>query len=269
MKLKKFVKEVFGFLMQRRKETGGFAATPFSPPTIEDTFFFLETMEVLKKLSPTSFSYDPSKDKALKNWLEGLLIDFAVYKRSPKILWYIFKLYKTVFRDDPFGIEAECLRLFSKKIDVSGVLEKTYYFLKILKFLNLDVGPLRISLEFRTVRDLCILLWIYKNNLIPSWKVDTDQILGWLNRCYNPDGGFGFLPGTTSYIENTYFALRCYELLEIPPPQLFSIRAFIFSCYEGQGGFSRKPGGTVFLESSYYGVRCIKLLLDFNLYVFS
>lgn len=265
MKLKEFVGEVLNFLMQRKKETGGFAAIPLLPPTIEDTFFALEIIEVLKELSQTYISYDPSEDEVLKNWLEGLLMNFAVYKKSPKILWYLLKLYRTVFKDDPLKIRAEYLRLFSRKMDVAGILEKSYYCLKILKFLNLEVGLLRIPLDFKTVRDLCILLWIYRNNFIPSLGVTIDQILSWLNKCYNPDGGFGFFPGTTSYIENTYFALRCYKLLEITPPQLFSIGEFVFSCYERQGGFSRKPGGTIFLESSYYGVRCIKLLLDFNL----
>lgn len=267
MKLEKFVEEVFNFFMVRRRETGGFAATPLSPPTIEDTFFTLETIEVLKELSKTSISYDPSEDEALKNWLKHVLMDFALYKRSPKILWYLLKLYKTVFKDDPLRMEVEYLRLFSKKVNFYGV-ERVYYLIKIIKFLNLDIGPLQINLDFNTVRDLYILLWIYKNNFIPSLGVDIDRILTWLNRCYNPDGGFGFLPGTTSYIENTYFALRCYNLLEINPPKLLSIKEFVFSCYEGKGGFSRKPGGTVFLESSYYGVRCIKLLLDLSLRVF-
>ncbi|HHI96251.1 MAG TPA: hypothetical protein ENJ96_00165, partial [Thermodesulfatator atlanticus] len=45
-------KEVEAFVREREKPAGGFAATPRLPPTVEDTYFAIRTLEILAALTP-------------------------------------------------------------------------------------------------------------------------------------------------------------------------------------------------------------------------
>ncbi|MBX6422785.1 prenyltransferase/squalene oxidase repeat-containing protein [Thermosulfurimonas sp. F29] len=229
--------EIHEFLVMRAKEEGGFAATPRLPATVEDTYFALRTWELLfppsgKVLSSVRLFLEhtppPPQLPALRRWLwladrTGILSREEVQVRARRIL---------LGRRRPLSRDPEVRAAYYfcvRRLGLDGVLPQ---------------APARPAL--RTLRDL------YRWSEMFPESLDAER-LSWVLASRNPDGGFGFRPGTTSFLENTYFALRVLErsgrFLADPDPTL----RFIRMCYR-RGGFARAPGGIPFLESTYYGV---------------
>jgi prenyltransferase beta subunit len=86
------------------------------------------------------------------------------------------------------------------------------------------------------------------------------ELVAWLQRTQNGDGGFGFFPGTTSFIENCHAGLAALSLLGARPIDLDGARAFVVSCQTGRGGFARSPKAAPFLDASWYGIASLRLL---------
>ena len=74
-------------------------------------------------------------------------------------------------------------------------------------------------------------------NMLNEQPVDSNEIVDWLQRSQNGDGGFGFFPGTTSFIENCHAGLAALTLLAAVPVDLVNARAFVIACQTGAGGF--------------------------------
>ncbi len=262
--------EIYNFVIERKKDDGGFGATVLLPATIEDTFYAIEILEILKNFVKNKDLYEPQKDKHLITWLGDKLREIEYFGNSPKILWYLCKIFSLTnlrylekFREAFLDIIIKNKKYL--KILETGYLDKLFYIGKVCGFLSIKIDPiLNTFFRFRTVKDLFMILWLSKNKFI-NWEYKKEKILNWLKNCQNFDGGFGFFPGTTSYLENTYFALKSYQLLNKIPENPYKILDFIFSCYVGKGGFARKPGGSSFLESTYFGVKSIKEIYKWNL----
>ncbi len=89
---------------------------------------------------------------------------------------------------------------------------------------------------------------------------ETEKMVRWLRRCQAPDGGFGFFPHTTSYIENCHWALAALALLDSRPGRPESAAAFILACQTTSGGFSRNSRAAPFLDSSRHAVQGLRHL---------
>jgi prenyltransferase beta subunit len=107
-------------------------------------------------------------------------------------------------------------------------------------------------------------LWMHIYQLFGR---QTDQkillrkdLIDWLQACQNSDGGFGFLPGTTSFIENCYSSLRALALLGAAPLNPVGCQSFLMSCWTGTGGFARSNRAMAFLYSTWYGIAALELL---------
>jgi hypothetical protein len=88
----------------------------------------------------------------------------------------------------------------------------------------------------------------------------TPEMADWLCRCQNNDGGFGFFPGTTSYMEYCDYSLSALYLLGSRP--LYRQRAsdFIVHCQAGSGGFARAIRALPFLEASWHAIHALAIL---------
>ena len=84
--------------------------------------------------------------------------------------------------------------------------------------------------------------------------VERDKAIDWLRACQNYDGGFGFMPGTTSFIENTFYGLRALELLGGQSEDPEMALNYVLSCRTKSGGFSRKANAAPFLDATYYAI---------------
>jgi prenyltransferase beta subunit len=90
------------------------------------------------------------------------------------------------------------------------------------------------------------------------------ELVDWLRKCQNCDGGFGFFPGTTSYVEYCDYSLSALSLLNIRPADPVNAGQYICYCQTGAGGFSRSARAAPFLEASYHALQGLLCLRKFQ-----
>ncbi|AIH03897.1 MAG: Prenyltransferase/squalene oxidase [Thermodesulfobacterium sp. 37_54] len=257
-------KQVYQFVKMRKRENGGFGATPYLPPTIEDTYYALEILKALEKFDP-SINSKLLIDQRLKLWSRKNVVNIIKYAiHSYKMIYYLIKIIQNLQDDKSlYFLKNRCKELFCSFSQKNHELEKVFYILKSLRSLDLEEIELNFNLTWglENIKEAYQLVWLWKNYQVDR-SFPIQEVLKWLKEDFNPDGGYGFYPGTTSYLENTFYALKIYSLLEIKPENLNQTKEFIISCYVGKGGFARKPGATAFLESTYYAVKSFEVLLS-------
>lgn len=246
--------KLIDFVLKREKSEGGFGATPFLPATIEDTYYAVKIFYLC--------NYSPNK-----NLLKNFLFRQNILELYIKPLAKYFKLlnYLNLLNTFPQPIINICknnLKIsFYKNLTN---LETICFILEIFKIL----GEKEIVLEIK--KTVLNNISLYNLNTLKSFyhlykilKMDFPIIfLNKISEAQNPDGGFGFFKGTTSYMENTYYA--CYILyhFNLKPKMLKKLKDFILSCWNVDGGFGRNSQGISFLESTYYALWILK---NFNL----
>lgn len=239
------------FVLKRRKATGGYGATPRLPATIQDTFQAVAIGLVLGQDPPT-----PKSEPALAEYLARMLA----------VPWLgigtTFRLLLTC-RVCGIAVDAERVRAhLAACLSGDTSLAATYYVSRITREILGEEpdfrGPGR-SLMLPApcaVGDVARYLFVKKMDDQPV----AGELAGWLQRTQNGDGGFGFFPGTTSFIENCHAGLAALSLLGARPIDPVNARAFIVSCQTGRGGFGRSPRAAPFLDASWHGVASLRLL---------
>jgi len=87
-----------------------------------------------------------------------------------------------------------------------------------------------------------------------SIDFNRQEIIKWVQLSQNGDGGFGFYPETTSYMENTYCAIEILWKLDASPLQIDLAQKYILGCQTKNGGFGRAPISFPFIESTFHAV---------------
>ncbi len=243
-----------GFVLKREKENGGFASTPLLPATIEDTYFATEILKLLE------FQIDTEKHKPflLKHNLSSLNVDLIA--KMLKILNYL-SLLKEINQKDLKSLIKK-LKNKSKKKSIS--LKELSDLAEIFKLFNDENELLYLknkvlknlpNFKLKLIKDFYFLCKITQRDF-------PKKFLEVILNAQNPDGGFGFFKGTTSYMENTYYA--CYILYTqgLKPKDLNKLKNFVLSCWNKDGGFGRNSQGVSFLESTYHALWILKRVLD-------
>ena len=241
------------FVHKRRKATGGYGATPRLPATIQDTFQAVAIHLVLGEEPPT-----PQAEPALAEYLGRMLA----------VPWLgidtTFRLLSTC-RLCGVGMDGGRLRShLAAWLARDPSLAATYYVGRIAREI-LGEGPDSLgpkqSLALPVpcaVEDAARYLFV--KGMAGQPVAGAEDLGDWLQRAQNGDGGFGFFPGTTSFIENCHAALAALSLLGAKPSDPANARAFLLSCQTGRGGFGRSPRAAPFLDASWHGVASLRLL---------
>ncbi len=241
------------FVHKRRKATGGYGATPRLPATIQDTFQAVAIHLVLGEEPPT-----PQTEPALAEYLSRMLA----------VPWLgietTFRLLSTCHLCG-LDMDGERVRAhLAARLAWDTSLAATYYVRRIAgEILGEEpdsLGPKR-PLALPTpcaVEDAARYLFV--KNMGGQPVGGAEELVGWLQRSQNGDGGFGFFPGTTSFIENCHAGLVALSLLGARPSNPANTRAFLVSCQTGGGGFGRSPRAAPFLDASWHGVASLRLL---------
>jgi hypothetical protein len=142
-------------------------------------------------------------------------------------------------------------------------LEGQYFSDEIQKLLNRPYHPLALFFPSRVhqhenLQALRKKVSIWINHRVPF---EREEIIQWVQSCQNGDGGFGFYPGTTSFMENTYCALEILSRLGSLPLRGEDCRQYLLNCQTKSGGIGRAPMSFPFIESTFHAVTCW-LLLD-------
>lgn len=245
------------FVAIRRKESGGYGATRRLPATVEDTY------EAVGLLAATAEKVPPPVPPAS----DGLLAEYlARVQAKPWLgLATTFQLLATCRR---LGVAVDLVRLrhyADAALAGSPGLETTCWVARLAHEVAgaepvswLGSAPNLMLPERRSVTQVRML--VLAKTLLGQPVAEAETLAAWLRQSQNGDGGFGFFPATTSFIENCHSALAALALLGVPPTEPEAARAFVVSCQTGRGGFSRNPKAAPFLDASWHAIRSLALL---------
>jgi hypothetical protein len=243
------------FVAKRRKESGGYGATPRLPATIQDTFQAVALALVLGDAPPT-----PQAEPALADYLARMLA----------VPWLgIDTTFRLLTTCHICGVAIDGARVrahLAACLSSDTSLASRYYVRRIAREIlaeELDLPGLQRSLFLPApcaVQDVARFLFLKK---MDGQSIGgAGELSGWLKRTQNGDGGFGFFPGTTSFLENCHAGLAALSLLGARPDDPANLRAFIVSCQTGRGGFGRSPRAAPFLDASWHGIAGLSLLAE-------
>jgi len=240
------------FVHKRRKATGGYGATPRLPATIQDTFQAVAIRLVLGEDAPS-----PQSEPALAGYLARMLaVPWLGIDTTFRLLitCHICGLAMDVAR-----LRAHLAACLSRDVSLAATYYVRRIFTEILEEPE-SLDPQRpVALPARcAVEDAARYLFVKATG--EQQIEEAGELTGWLQRSQNGDGGFGFFPGTTSFIENCHAALAGLSLLGAKPLDPDNARAFILSCQTGRGGFGRSQRAAPFLDASWHGVASLRLL---------
>ncbi len=253
--------KVLNFVMARRKKSGGFGAAPTLPASVEDTY---HAVSILKTLLPSSKNelFLLRGDNSLRNYLLDL-------KDSEG--WTLRTMFQYLSICRIIGVEiipSQAQAFVEKRLDSAHQLGDGYYIMKILRECHINI-PVRHKRTFktsssgkwRTAKELWMKLYIAGGD--PEALSSTKSRLAtWLQACQGPDGGFGLLPGTTSFIENSHFCLKALALLGAQAAENNLAKAYILRCMTKSGGFARKNGAAPFLDATWHAIIGLSILAN-------
>ena len=252
---------VLSFVGARRKEEGGFGATPLLPATVEDTYRALRILEILCRINRlrrivTCRRHEGSLERYVAKAVDT---PWVSSRTTFQILYCASSIGLAV--DSPKLTEYILRRLANKPY-----LTERYYCSRILKEImgvrdmtNWPKARMSTFFKWRTARELLMKLYLHQGvfAIEPSRK---QAMVQWVQTCQNSDGGFGFLPGTTSYIENSHASIWALALLDAKPLDPDAAIHFVLACRTGRGGFARNPGAAPFLDATWHAVAVLSLL---------
>lgn len=248
---------VVAFVAKRRKESGGYGATPRLPATIEDTFEAVAIGRELEILAPAArLPQPPGNDRELQAYLRE-----AERRTWPGLRTTAQLITACRFLGLPVDGERAHAYLSGQPAPAND-LATAYYTAMIAEALGrgsttpAPANPAGLPAR-PTVREVRMQLALGR---LAGAAPDAGRLLAWLQRCQNGDGGFGFFPGTTSFIENSHHALAALALLDAAPPRPDLARQFILSCQTGSGGFGRSLRAAPFLDATWHALAALRLL---------
>ena len=247
---------VVKFIVDRKKEDGGFAQTPFLPHTVEDTFHAISILQqiqrdtnsnILKKLINTDNTINYLMHSLNQQWLD------------------IKTIFQLTYSSKVVGIDLDILKTKVKEYFTKSIKNNTcsyYYGIMLFNIINEKFtfpfkNTLIIQNDRYTSKEVLMLITVRKYYNLP---VDIGYLSTWLKECQTCDGGFGFYPGTTSYIENCHFCLKALSLLGSKPIDTAGVYNFILACQTESGGFARKNNGAPFLDAMWHAIAGLSIL---------
>ena len=234
--------KIIKFVLEHQREDGGFSFAKTTPSTLVDTYFALKTFSELDHNY-----YDDKTQKYIKS------MNLDAFKDVKQV-------YMLIWLNKCFGIKIK--NVDWKDYNLSKKLDQAYYFAKIKKLtanrfcLNYDYVKYK-NMPPKHLSNALKVIYVFDGL---EKEFNRDAYTKYIQRCQNNDGGFGFFPGTTSFIENTYHALKALTLLNKYPDYLDECIQFILSCQSKDGGFGRNVMTVPTVEYTYYSVKSLNIL---------
>ncbi len=244
--------KLLDFISLRQKDDGGFSAFPSLPHTLQDTFQAIDTLSTMEKQLGGGDLVDSVKTKETIRYVTGSQTGGAT--GSMRLQYFIAEICRLL------KIES---RLIPDAIiyDSGGETDYEYGFHRQYFGFSPGDNVLNVDGLFRqkhlTCKDLMFFLKITPDKDCGTLK---DKAVDWLRKCQNADGGFGFFPGTTSYIENCHYCLESLSTLGQLPVYGKKTENFILWSQTTSGGFSRNIRAAPFLDSTWHAVRALEAL---------
>lgn len=251
------------FIMARRKESGGFGATPRLPASVTDTYHGLKILDLTRQCGAIdNGGYDPIRDKDLHAYLSACLLKLTFGPRTRFQLLWCFRA-AGIYVDRRAAADSVAAQLRD-----SVSLESLYYHAKLL--LEVLEIPLPEALEIRNTSSVIIGKW---RTVGEAWMhvylaryfrkklpLSGPELITWFQNSQNGDGGFGFFPGTTSFVENCHASLRALVFLGAKPRDPTGVFQFLEGCQTLSGGFGRSISAAPFLDATWHALSAFAIL---------
>ena len=252
------------FVMALRKETGGFGATRRLPATIQDTYHALNILTLCRQYGiPGPGASLAFAEDNLHSFLAACrrLLPATGIATAFQLLWSC----RTVGVEfDQGDVEAAILA----RMRASESVEEWYYCARIESEI-LGKKPLAgpegqhlarvLARGWRCVDEAWQHMYLARAGSIPL-PVPDQELIAWLQANQNGDGGFGFFPGTTSFVENCHASLRALMFLNATPLNPKLAADFLAACQTAAGGFSRNSRAAPFLDTTWHALAAFSLL---------
>ncbi|MEM0466751.1 MAG: prenyltransferase/squalene oxidase repeat-containing protein [Candidatus Thermoplasmatota archaeon] len=251
-------KKLISFIYSREQEVGGFSSSHTAPPTVEDTYFALQ---LLAEFNEISVSKQTISYISQLNHLE---------LRSPKQIYQVATIYRLTHQIDLFN------DLYSKIMEDAVMLNtlSDVYYMVLIKELY-QIKPARLTTK---EHDLLVSVQMKNEKALVDYQqliflmkkfglsFPSQEYITVIQNSQNPDGGFGIVPYSTSYLEPTYYALTCLKELHAPLLHVSRCERFVDSCITRIGGFGRQMITLPTPEYSFYAVMSLKLIEQIKKY---
>lgn len=251
--------EVVEFVLSRWQASGGFGFVPTLPASVEDTYHALRILEMLL----------PHSESEIGELKENPRLEAFLDRKEDKEAWSLKTAYQYLYACGFCGYQADeawVKRFLQNRITAASSLSDQYYLARIHRGfpaasrVNWADGLMSPPMDaWETAEDLWMQLYLHEGSPAPL-HTTRDELIRWLRACQAPDGGFGGLPETTSFIENSHWCLNALAFLGARPRFPDEARAFIFRCRTRRGGFARKGGGAPFLYATWHAVAALTTL---------
>ena len=255
---------IIAYVSLLAKAEGGFGATRRLPATAEDTFHALAIFQVLAKWAHLPGPLAACREnQGLKEYLRQRLNGRQLDAKT------VFQLHAAArLADLPPAATTVSEGLAGGHFHRHPSLHTAYHAALVLGHALLphlkerlgDEWAARLLPERATSEELMMWLTLQKAVGITPQADRRAELGRWFGDCQGPDGGFGFLPGTTSFMENCHFCLQALALLEARPRDPQGALAFITGCQTINGGFGRRAKAAPFLDTTYHAVSSLMLL---------
>lgn len=247
--------ELLEFVQRRKKSTGGFSATRMLPATIQDTYHALRLLTLLGE-------YPAGHDLPLLDYLRHAR---QTERHSAKVTFHGFAASQLAGEE---VVPGPILTFVRRRLLETPDLEEWYYCSRLVREVSGQDSPEFDWLHnfcppwsFRTLSELWMLLYLADHP-----PENREALTTWVQNCQVGDGGFGFLPKTTSFLENCYDGLRALRQLGSPPRNPQGCREFILACQTRYGGLARRSGALAFLSTTWQGAAALALLSNLEFY---
>ena len=239
------------FVMTMENPSGGFNYPRDTPASIEETYFALNLLDFLGE----AYSSERTRSFVVNTRVDGETTLKHLHQMAcicdllgvPDKDAEVAEAFSVTSRRPRDITNLHYYLMLSKRYGTSRLREKT-----ALGILNktLAIKPLPVSSCWRSIEVADIL----------EHCIQRAELGEWIQRSQNPDGGFGFYPGTTSFLENTWYALQGLVKLGSRPRDPAGCRRFVMLCETRSGGFSRQISAVPTLEYSFMAVSSLAIL---------
>ena len=269
-KLRAIFTAAIPFVMARCKASGGFGATPRLPATIEDTYHALNILCLARQYKALGKdAFDLATEDGLRSYLDACRRSLSAGARTTLQLFSCCR--SAGLEIDPDAMEATVIDRMGAYVSLQewycwvGILVEVLGRNPPLVVEERDIAAI-LDREWRSVDEAWMHMYLSRKfrNTLP-WPAPA--LIAWFRASQNGDGGFGFFPHTTSFVENCHASLRALAFLggkpRVPPLAL----DFLTACQNGDGGFGRNPRAASFLDATWHalaGIAFVNYMMDGN-----
>jgi hypothetical protein len=258
--LRPIITAAIPFVAARKKETGGFGATPRLPATIQDTYHALHILQLARQYEAVDDGEcNPAADEKLRSYLAACRRISGIGTRTVfQLLWCCRAAGLALDRETVAATVME-------KMQAADSLADLYFGVRILDEVLGEKSRLLaeapnftavLAHKWRAVDEAWMRIYL-SQQIRDTLPWPAAELIAWFRASQNGDGGFGFFPGTTSFVENCHACLRALAFLGVKPLEPDLAFRFLCGCQTTSGGFGRSSRSASFLDSTWHALAAL------------